>query len=142
MSYLWFFYSMWWQCWWCQQNWLLQVSLAFPEGKFYKTHPYRERLVFWGVPLFKLNNLVLVLGMAFKFHSSVVKGWKLKVRKFLELFLATGEWQEKIDRAAFFICSNKFSILIFVHSHKKGENYYVTSLCVKNLYSQLHCCKV
>ena len=35
--------------------------------------------------MFKLNNLRLALGMVLKFCTSVAKGLKLKVRKFLRL---------------------------------------------------------
>ena len=41
--------------------------------------------------LFKFNNLGLVLCMTLKFYSSVAKGLKLKVRKFLGLILTFGE---------------------------------------------------
>ena len=45
--------------------------------------------------LFKLNNLGLALGMGMKFYTSVAKGLKLKVRKFLRLIFmfveVTGE---------------------------------------------------
>ena len=45
--------------------------------------------------LFKLNNLGLALGMTLKFYTSIGKGLKLKVRKFLRLIFlfveVTGE---------------------------------------------------
>ena len=41
--------------------------------------------------LYKLNNLELALGMALKFYSSVAKGLKLKVRKFLKLIFVFAE---------------------------------------------------
>ena len=45
--------------------------------------------------LFKLNNLGLALGMVLKFYTSVAKGLKLKIRKFLRLLFmfveVTGE---------------------------------------------------
>ena len=54
------------------------VTLAL---QFYKE--LRGGLEGWS--WFKLNNLGLALGMAFKFHTSVEKGLKLKVRKFWRL---------------------------------------------------------
>ena len=44
-----------------------------------------ENQFFEGCSLFKFNNLGLTLGMALNLFSSVAKGWKLKVRKFLGL---------------------------------------------------------
>ena len=41
--------------------------------------------------LFKLNNLRLALGMVLKFCTSVAKGLKLKVRKFLRLIFMSVE---------------------------------------------------
>ena len=65
------------------------VTLAFlgeklSQPQFYedltrKTHYFEE--CSW----FKFNNWGLTLGMALKFHTSVKKGLKLKVRQFLRL---------------------------------------------------------
>ena len=44
-----------------------------------------KNLFFLGWFWFKLNNFGLVLGMTLKFFTSVEKGFKLKVRKFLGL---------------------------------------------------------
>ena len=43
-----------------------------------------EEKFFEGWSRFKFNNPRLVVGMAVTFYSSVAKGLKLKVRKFLE----------------------------------------------------------
>ena len=46
---------------------------------------------FEGWSWFKFNNVRLALGMNLKFHTSVAKGLKLKVRKFWELVLTNVE---------------------------------------------------
>ena len=48
--------------------------------------------------LFKLNNLRLALGMILKFCTSVAKGLKLKVRKFLRLIFMFVEvtWEKLV----------------------------------------------
>ena len=45
----------------------------------------RKATFFEGWSWFKFNNLGLALGMTLKFYTSVTKGLKLKVRKFLGL---------------------------------------------------------
>ena len=50
-------------------------------SKFYKDLT-RKTIFFEGCCWLKFNNLGLALDMAFKFHTSVTKGLKLKVRKF------------------------------------------------------------
>ena len=56
-----------------------------------------------GCSWFKFNNLGLALGMNLKFHTSLSKGLKLKVKKFLGLILTfvevTGE-----NQVGFFFC--------------------------------------
>ena len=44
-----------------------------------------EKLFFEGWSWFKFNNFRLALAMNLKFYTSVAKGLKVKVRKFLEL---------------------------------------------------------
>ena len=44
----------------------------------------------------KFNNLGLALGMALKFYTSVVKGLKLKVWKFLGLFSVCWSYRGKL----------------------------------------------
>ena len=52
--------------------------------QFYKDLT-RESAFFEGWSWFKFNNLGLALGMNLKFHTSVAKGLKLKVKKFYGL---------------------------------------------------------
>ena len=60
---------------------------------------------FQGRSWFKFNNLGLVLGIASKFYTSVAKGLKLKVRKFLnrvkrltQLINMSKRWSGVINR--------------------------------------------
>ena len=50
---------------------------------------------FEGWSWFKFNNVRLALGMNLKFHTSVAKGLKLKVRKFWELIPTFAEVKEE-----------------------------------------------
>ena len=65
------------------------VTLAFLGEKLSQPQFYEDLTkkthVFEGCSWFKFNNWGLALGMALKFHTSVKKGLKLKVRKFLGL---------------------------------------------------------
>ena len=62
------------------------VTLGFLLEKLSRTQFYkdltRKANLFEGCYWLKFNNLELALGMALKFYTSVVKGLKLKVRKF------------------------------------------------------------
>ena len=58
--------------------------------QFYK-YLTRKTHFFEGWPWFRFSNLELVLVIAFAFYSSVIKGLKLKVRKFLGLTPTFGE---------------------------------------------------
>ena len=65
------------------------VSVAFlwqklSQPQFYKDLT-KKTAFFQGWSWFKFNNLGLALGTNLKFYTSVTKGLKLKVRKFLEL---------------------------------------------------------
>ena len=55
------------------------------ERSYHNLNFIRKNDSFQGCSWFKFNNLQLALGMALKFYTSVVKGLKLKVRKFLGL---------------------------------------------------------
>ena len=61
---------------------LLWQKLSQPQ--FYKNLT-RKTAFFEEWSWFKFNNLVLVLGTSLKFYTSMAKGLKLKVRKFLGL---------------------------------------------------------
>ena len=65
------------------------VTLAILWEKFSQIHFYkdltRKTAFFKGWFWFKFNNLGLALGTNFKFYTSVAKGLKLMVRKFLGL---------------------------------------------------------
>ena len=55
-----------------------------------------------GCSWFKFNNLGLALGVALKYYTSVEKGLKLKVKKFLGLIVTFVEVTvEKLGREAF-----------------------------------------
>ena len=56
---------------------------------------------FDGYPWIEYNNLGLALGMAFKFFTSVAKGFKLKVRKFWRLIPTFVRYREKLVGEAF-----------------------------------------
>ena len=65
------------------------VTVAFlwqklSQPQFYKDLT-KKTAFFQGWSWFKFNNLGLALGTNLKFYTSVTKGLKLKVRKFLEL---------------------------------------------------------
>ena len=71
---------------------LLWKKLSQPQ--FYKDLT-RKTAFFEGWSWFKFNNLGLTLGTDLKFYTSVVKGLKLKVRKFLGLFPTFAEVTEE-----------------------------------------------
>ena len=82
--------------WSCDQS---LVTLTFVQEKlsslqFYKDLT-RQNAFFEGWSWFKFNNLGLALGTNLKFYTSLLKGLKLKVRKFWGLVLTfievTGE---------------------------------------------------
>ena len=74
--------------WSCDQKENLWEKLSYLQ--FYK-YLTRKTHFFEGWPWFKFSNLELVLVIAFAFYSSVTKGLKLKVRKFLGLTPTFGE---------------------------------------------------
>ena len=62
----------------------------------------RKAAFFDGCSWFKFNNLGLALGTNLKLYTSVVKGLKLKTRKFWELIPAFAEvTEEKLVRGSF-----------------------------------------
>ena len=62
----------------------------------------RKNTFFEGWSLIKFNNLELVLGMALKFYSSIVKGLKLKVRKVWGYSYVCRSYREKAGRVGHF----------------------------------------
>ena len=82
--------------WSCDQS---LVTLAFVKEKLLQPHFYkdltRKAAFFEEWSWFKFNNLVVALGANLKCYTSLAKGLKLKVRKFLGLILTfvevTGE---------------------------------------------------
>ena len=62
----------------------------------------RKNTFFEGWPLIKFNNLELVLGMALKFYSSIVKGLKLKVRKVWGYSYVCRSYREKTGSVGHF----------------------------------------
>ena len=82
------------------------VTLAFLWEKLSKPQFYkdltRKTAFFEGWSWFKFNNLGLALGTNLKFYTSVAKGLKLKVRKFLGLIPTFPEvTEEKLVGGAF-----------------------------------------
>ena len=72
------------------------VTLAFPWEmfpweKFQFLGIWPEKHFFKGWSWFKLNNLQLLPEMALIFYSSVIKGLKLKVKKFYSIIPVFGE---------------------------------------------------
>ena len=61
-------------------------TLVTPQPKLYKDLTRKNRF-FQGCSWLKFNNLGLVLGTNLKFYTSMTKGLKIKVRKFLALIL-------------------------------------------------------
>ena len=59
----------------------IAVEKSYHKPQYYKDLT-RRNTVFKGWSWFKFNNLGLARGMALKVYTSVVKGFKLKVRKF------------------------------------------------------------
>ena len=89
----------------------------------------RKTAFFEGLSLFKFNNFGLALGMNLKFYISVVKGSKLKVRKFygrIPTFVeVTGE---KVVRGPFWPPSilNRDKVYL-IYGGNRPESCYVAS---------------
>ena len=66
----------------CDQSLVTLEKLSQPQ--FHKDLT-RKTVFFDGWSWFKFNNLGVALGTNLKFYTSVAKGLKLKVRKFLKL---------------------------------------------------------
>ena len=72
---------------WSCYHWYESMRLKHLFERSYQLQSYRDftrkkNRFFEGWSWFKLNNLGFVLGMAFKFYSSVAKGLKLKFKVF------------------------------------------------------------
>ena len=84
--------------------WLMfgNSSISMKQPQFYKDLT-RKNAFFEGWSCFKFNNLGVALGKNLKFHTSVAKGLKLKVRKFWGLIPTLVEViEEKLIEGAFF----------------------------------------
>ena len=89
----------------------------------------RKTAFFEGLSLFKFNNFGLALGMNLKFYISVVKGSKLKVRKFYGLIPTFVEVTgEKVVRGPFWPPSilNRDKVYL-IYGGNRPESCYLAS---------------